>query len=88
MIEKLNKIEEAFLGLAPFGRRIDSQGAIEGPLSLIMNILWWVFGGLEVATTHLVFAAILAITIIGLPFAKQHMKLLQVAVLPFGARVE
>ncbi|NJO51735.1 MAG: hypothetical protein HC840_22550, partial [Leptolyngbyaceae cyanobacterium RM2_2_4] len=40
--------------------------------------------GWEIAIAHLVFGLILAITIIGLPFAKQHFKLLVIALLPFG----
>ncbi len=43
----------------------------------LMNVLWWVFGGVEVAIVHLVLALILAVTVVGLPFAKQHLKLLR-----------
>ena len=39
---------------------------------------------LELAVNHLVFAAILAITIVGLPFARQHIKLIPLSLLPFG----
>jgi len=53
-----------------------------------MNILWWVFGGFELAVTHLVCALVLGITIVGLPFAKQHLKLVALALVPFGARIE
>ena len=53
-----------------------------------MNVLWWVFGGVEVAIVHLLFALILAITVVGLPLARQHMKLLLLALVPFGARIE
>jgi uncharacterized membrane protein YccF (DUF307 family) len=42
---------------------------------------WWI------ALSHLIFALILAITIIGLPFAIQHVKLATLAVLPFGKEI-
>ncbi len=73
----------AWLALVPFGKEVDSSGL----LAIVMNILWLVFGELEVALVHLVFALVCAITIIGLPFAKQHMKLLRLALVPFGAKI-
>ncbi len=80
-------IKLSALGLAPFGKRVDTSGSADNLLGIVMNILWWVFGGIEVAVVHLVFAAISAITIIGLPFAKQHMKMFKLALVPFGARI-
>ena len=64
------------------------EGSASGLLEIVMNVLWWVFGGVEAAVVHLVLALILAITIVGLPFARQHIKLLKLALVPFGARVE
>ncbi len=61
----------AILGLAPFGRRVDTAGSASGLLPIAMNVLWWVFGGVEVAIVHLVFALLMAITIVGIPFAQQ-----------------
>jgi uncharacterized membrane protein YccF (DUF307 family) len=78
----------AGLALFPFGREVNTTGSAGGLLSILMNVLWWVFGGVEVAIVHLVLALILAVTVVGLPFAKQHLKLLQLALVPFGARVE
>ncbi|GAB4404511.1 MAG: YccF domain-containing protein [Anaerolineales bacterium] len=77
----------AWLALVPFGKEVDSSGSARGLLAIVMNILWLVCGGLEVAVVHLVFAVLCAITIIGLPFAKQHMKLLRLALVPFGATI-
>ena len=49
---------------------------------------WLVFAGIWIAATHLFFAVLLAITIIGLPFAKQHIKLVGLALMPFGKTLE
>jgi uncharacterized membrane protein YccF (DUF307 family) len=78
----------AVLSLAPFGREVNTERSAGGLLSILMNVLWWVFGGVEVAVVHLVLALIFAITIVGIPFARQHIKLLKLALVPFGARLE
>jgi len=78
----------AVLSLAPFGKEVNTERSAGGLLSILMNVLWWVFGGVEVAVVHLVLALILTITIIGIPFAKQHIKLLKLALVPFGARLD
>ena len=41
----------------------------------------------EIAIAHLVSAAILAITVIGIPFAKQHIKLIPLSLMPFGRKL-
>jgi len=81
-------IKLSLLGLAPFGKRIDTEGVASGILPILMNVLWWVLGGVEVAIVHLVFAFILAISVVGLPFAKQHMKMLHLSLVPFGASID
>ena len=70
--------------IAPFGREVRETEPPGGPISLIMNILWIILPGLELAIMHLLLAAFFALTIIGFPLAVQHMKLVQVALLPFG----
>lgn len=54
---------------------------------LLFNILWLVFFGWELAVAHLVTGCLFAITIIGIPFAKQHFKLTGLALMPFGAKI-
>jgi len=49
--------------------------------------VWLLCGGLYTAFIHLVFAAILFITIIGIPFARQHMKLMELSLVPFSRDV-
>lgn len=73
---------------APFGKTAYSEPGGGGCLSLVFNILWIVLFGWEIALVHITFGIILAITIVGLPFAQQHFKLLPVALLPFSYRLE
>ena len=70
--------------LAPFGREVVETVPPAGVIRLIMNIIWIILPGLELAIMHLLLAAIFALTIVGLPIAAQHMKLVKVALLPFG----
>lgn len=79
------------LGIAtmtPFGKEVKADDRPQGCLALFFNLLWIVLFGWEIAIAHLVSAGILAITIIGIPFAVQHMKLIPVAFLPFSYRLE
>ncbi|HHX44624.1 MAG TPA: YccF domain-containing protein [Chloroflexi bacterium] len=80
-------IKLSLLALAPFGKEVNTEGSASGLLEIVMNVLWWIFGGVEAAIVHLVLALVLAITIVGLPFAKQHLKLVKLALVPFGARI-
>ena len=77
----------AGLALAPFGREVREKEPPSGALSVIMNIIWIILPGLELAVFHLFMALILAITIIGLPLAAQHLKMTRLAILPFGFQV-
>lgn len=74
----------AGLTLAPFGKEV-TLGEF-GAGGLLGNILWIVFLGWELCILHLTAAVLLGITIVGLPFAKQHLKLAGLALIPFGAR--
>ncbi|MGD9020700.1 MAG: YccF domain-containing protein [Lysobacterales bacterium] len=77
----------SMLGLAPFGREVRETEPPGGCIAIVMNIIWIVLPGLELALLHLLLAALFAITIIGLPFAAQHLKLTRLAILPFGSRI-
>ncbi|MDH4054070.1 MAG: YccF domain-containing protein [Gammaproteobacteria bacterium] len=70
--------------LAPFGREVQQTKPPGGPVALIMNIIWIILPGLELAIMHLLLALFFALTIIGIPIAAQHMKLVPLALLPFG----
>jgi uncharacterized membrane protein YccF (DUF307 family) len=70
----------------PFGRHVvDKPSGHE--MSLILNILWLVFAGWWLALHHLVLAVMLAVTIIGIPFALQHLKLAFISLAPVGKDV-
>lgn len=77
----------AGLALAPFGKEIREREPPSGALAVILNVLWLVLVGLSLATLHLALALILAITIIGLPLAAQHLKMTRLALIPFGFEV-
>jgi uncharacterized membrane protein YccF (DUF307 family) len=69
---------------APFGKQIVELPEANSPLRLILNVIWLVLFGWEIALAHATSALILAVTIIGIPFALQHLKLIPLALLPFG----
>jgi uncharacterized membrane protein YccF (DUF307 family) len=77
----------AGLALAPFGREVREKEPPSGALAVIMNLIWIILPGLELAVLHLFLALFFAITIIGLPIAAQHLKMTRLALLPFGFEV-
>lgn len=77
-------IKLGFATMTPFGKRIVESPYANTPLRLVFNVIWLVCAGWEIALCHLAGAAALAITIIGIPFALQHLKLIPLALLPFG----
>lgn len=72
--------------LWPFGRTVVRRPGAGAP-SLIGNVLWIVLVGWELAVGHIVTAFLLAITIIGIPFAVANLKLVPISLLPFGRQV-
>ena len=81
----------ASYALLPFGRRAVSRTEISGqedigtgPLGMVGNIIWLVLAGWWLALGHLIAALILAVTIIGIPFAWAHLKLAGIALWPIG----
>lgn len=69
--------------LWPFGKTV----ATNFDKHPIMNILWLLTGGISSAAAFLFAALIFFITIIGILFAKQHMKLARLSLIPFGAEI-
>jgi len=58
-----------------------------GAFGLIGNILWLLIFGWELAVWHLIVGVLFYITIIGIPFGRQHIKFAQLAFIPFGAKI-
>lgn len=73
--------------LWPFGREAVSTSSSGGCLATLLNVIWIVCGGFWVAIVHLFFGFLLCITIIGIPFGKQHFKLVEISLMPFGKRI-
>jgi uncharacterized membrane protein YccF (DUF307 family) len=58
-----------------------------GPLGLLGNVLWLILAGWWLALGHLITAIMLAITIVGIPFAWAHVKLAGLALWPIGKMI-
>ena len=77
----------AGLALWPFGREVVPGPNDTGCLSVVMNIIWIIFGGIEIALLHLGFGIACCLTIIGIPFGLQHFKMMLLAFVPFGKQI-
>lgn len=84
----LATIQIGIASFTPFGRQIKKGPEADSTLVLILNLVWLVIFGWAIALNHLLWGILLAITIIGLPFAKQHFKLMVLALFPFGRTFE
>ena len=80
--------------LLPFGQKAVSRDSLTGrpdigtgPLGLLGNVIWLVLAGWWLALAHLVTAVVLAVTIIGIPFAWAHLKLAGLALWPIGKEI-
>lgn len=80
----IQTLKLASLALWPFGRTTRVHERASGCLYIFMNVLWLLTGGLLTALSHLFFGILFCITIIGIPFGKQHFKLVNIALTPFG----
>lgn len=72
--------------LWPFGRAVVRRSDASAP-SVIGNVIWVVLVGWELAIGHLVAAALLMITIIGIPLGLANLKLIPISLLPFGRTI-
>lgn len=83
----LQLFKMAGLSLYPFGREVRDRNGEMGCWSMFLNILWIVFGGVEMALGHAVIGLFFCITVVGIPFGLQHFKLAVLALMPFGKEV-
>ncbi|SEQ01970.1 Uncharacterized membrane protein YccF, DUF307 family [Lachnospiraceae bacterium RM5] len=75
-----------FAGLAffPFGKEVVYGG---GTVSLLANIIWIIFFGIEMAIADVFLGIFFCCTIIGIPFGLQCFKFAKLSLMPFGAEV-
>lgn len=78
----------------PFGKMPVSRNVLTGqhdlgtgPFGTVGNIIWLVLAGIWIALGHLISAVFCALTIIGIPFAWQHVKLAALALCPIGKTI-
>ena len=80
----LQSIKLGFAVFAPFGKDVVELNNANGPLNVVFNVIWIVLFGWPIAMAHLTSALVCAVTIIGIPFSVQHLKLIPLSLLPFG----
>lgn len=84
----LMAIRIGFATFTPFGKRLVELPDANSTMRIVFNLIWLVLFGWEIAIAHLASAALCAVTIIGLPFAVQHIKLIPLSLFPFGRSLE
>jgi uncharacterized membrane protein YccF (DUF307 family) len=84
----------AGFSFAPFGRHVVPRRTLgghgdlgTGSLGVVLNVVWVVLAGWWLALHHVVLAVALMLTIIGIPFGLQHLKLALISFAPIGLRV-
>jgi len=75
----------ASLQLSPFGRDVSFTSMGAG--SFLVNIIWIVIGGIELAVVNAVIGILLCMTVIGIPFGLQNFKMAKLSLMPFGAKI-
>lgn len=74
----------AQLSFWPFGRTVAYEGGVG---SFLVNVLWFLFGGLEMAILNAFMGLLWCVTLVGIPFGLQFFKLAKLSLAPFGAYV-
>ena len=74
----------AALSFFPFGQEVRYS---TGTASLLLNVLWILFGGVEIALTAAAIGVVFCVTIIGIPFGIQHLKLAGISLWPIGVQI-
>jgi len=74
----------AALSFVPFGKEVEYEG---GTVSFIVNVIWFLVSGLELAICNFIWGCLLCVTIVGVPFGLQFFKIAKLALAPFGAQI-
>ena len=84
----------AAFSFAPFGKRVVERSGLtgygdlgSGPVGFLLNVIWFLLAGWYIALAHLAIAVAQFVSIIGIPFALQHLKLAWIALAPIGKTV-
>ena len=83
-------VQQIKLGIAtfaPFGKKVVEGPGADGCVNIVLNVIWIILFGWEIAVAHVVLAVILGVTIVGIPFSLQHIKLIPLSLLPFGRKL-
>lgn len=83
----LQTFKIGLLCLWPFGSRVKKMKSPTGCIRIPLNLIWLICGGLWAWLMHIFFGLILYITIVGIPWGKQHFKLARLSLAPFGKEV-
>ena len=84
----LQSLKLCLVAIWPFGTEVKWKPSEPGCLSIFMNVLWFIVGGIWIFLTHIFYGIVLCITIIGIPFGKMHFRLAKLALSPFGKEVK
>lgn len=83
----IQTLKMGMLALWPFGSEVREMPQSGGCLTTLMNIIWILFGGIWISLSHVILGLLFFITIIGIPFGRQHFKLAGLALTPFGKKI-
>lgn len=83
----LQALKFGMLAMWPFGSSVVKKEQAPGCINSVMNVLWFFIGGFPIFLTHVLWGVLFSITIIGIPFGKQHFKLAHIALVPFGREI-
>ncbi len=83
----LQTLKLGLLCLWPFGAEVTEGNGPHGCLRIPLNFLWIVFGGLWAFLWHVGCGLLLCLTIVGIPWGKQHFKMAGLSLTPFGKNV-
>ncbi|HRN15435.1 MAG TPA: YccF domain-containing protein [Xylanibacter oryzae] len=83
----LQTLKFAVLAMWPFGSKVVEKPSGGGCISTLMNVIWIFIGGFWICISHLFWGILFCITIVGIPFGKQHFKLANIALVPFGRQI-
>ena len=83
----IKAMQFGWMVMLPFGRTLESTAAPRGWAGWLLNLIWLAAAGWAIALMHIFFGTVLAGTLVGIPFALQHFKLVPVALFPFSYRL-